>query len=219
MSRVRLTRTRAAGDEHVQATLDDSAQEFDDFGRERPVFDEIFDRQGVGPKPANRHRRPIESERRNDHVHARSIGEPRVDQRRGFVDSSPHGGYDLVDDAHQVSVVPEAGDRLLDLAAPFDEDVTATVDQDVRNRRILEQWLERAEAEDFVLNLLHEALSLLQRQQELLFFENLDRCGRDVRADPLLADGRNSTEVDHFEQSIVDPRLQILVQRISRGRR
>jgi len=35
----------------------------------------------------------------------------------------------------------------------------------------------------------YEALSLLQRQQELLFLEYLDRCSRDVRADPLLADG------------------------------
>ncbi len=44
----------------------------------------------------------VDRERRNDGVHARVVGQPRVNHRRGLVDPAADARHDAVDDAHQV---------------------------------------------------------------------------------------------------------------------
>ncbi len=88
--------------------------------------------------------RPIERQRRNDGVHARAVEQPRVDDGLRFVDAPAHLRHDLFDDVQQVRVVlePHRGQR--ELAAALDVDLVEAVDQDVGDRRLLEQRFERA---------------------------------------------------------------------------
>ena len=64
---------------------------------------------------------------------------------------------------------------LLHLPAAFDVDVLRTVDQDVADRRVLEQHLQRAEAEGLVEDLVDQPLPLVAVEQRVL------RCRRGAR--------------------------------------
>jgi len=73
--------------------------------------------------------------------------------------SRPHAAHlrdDPVDDLHQVVVVAERDGGLLHLAAALDIDVLRPVDQDVADRRVLQQHLERPQAEGLVEHLVDE---------------------------------------------------------------
>jgi hypothetical protein len=52
---------------------------------------------------------------------------------------------------------------LAQLAAFFHEAVLMAVDENVRNRRILHQWLQRAKANHLVDNVVHEGFSSARR--------------------------------------------------------
>ena len=58
-------------------------------------------------------------------------------------------------------------------AAPFDVDRLVGVDQDVADGRILQQRLERAEAEDFVEHFLGEAVALGGAERDALLADQL----------------------------------------------
>jgi len=72
-------------------------------------------------------------------VHARAVGQPRVDHRRGFVDSPADARHDAVDDAHQMLIVAEAHGGLVDFAIALDPDAARPVDQDVGDIVVLEK--------------------------------------------------------------------------------
>ena len=57
--------------------------------------------------------------------------------------------------------------RLLHLAAAFDVDLVRAVDQDVADRRVLEQHLQRPEAERLVEHLVDEPLALHAVEQRV----------------------------------------------------
>ena len=109
---------------------------------------------------ADRQQRAVDRQRRDDGVDARPVGQARVDQRRGFVDPAADGADDLLDDPQQVPLVLEARGDLFEQAEALDEDGLVAVDQDVVDRLVLEQRLERAEAEQLVEHVVRQRRAL-----------------------------------------------------------
>ena len=74
----------------------------------------------VARELADRQRRPVQRERRDDRVDAAAVGQARVDHRRRLVDAAADLRDDLVDDPHDVRLVDEANVGALELAAALD---------------------------------------------------------------------------------------------------
>src|ERR1700687_4210081 len=104
--------------------------------------------------------RTVDGERRDDHVYAGSVGETGVHHGRGFVHPPPDRGYDLVDNVHQVGIILETDIGFFQHARTLDVDLLGAVDQDVTDGRILKQWFQWAQAEDFVQDLKRKAFFL-----------------------------------------------------------
>ena len=104
--------------------------------------------------------RAVERQRRDDRVDAAAVGETRVDHRRRFVDAPADRRDDLLDDPQQVLLVLEPHGARLEHSEAFDEDAVVAVDQDIGDRWILEQRLERTKAEEFVEDVADELLAL-----------------------------------------------------------
>ena len=102
-------------------------------------------------------------------------------------------------------IVLEGGGDPLEHALPLDEDVAIGVHEDVADRRIAEQRLERPEAEDVVEHLGEERLALGQAERRRLFREQQS----EQRSD--LAFGAGAIGVgQRFE---IQPIQQLLVNR------
>ena len=89
--------------------------------------------------------------------------EARVHDGRGIVDAAADGRDDALDDHADVGLVLEADVGFHHAAGALDVDVVEAVDHDVADGGILEQRLQRAEAEDLVEDLLDELLALAPR--------------------------------------------------------
>ena len=118
---------------------------------------QVLGLQPLGRKAADREQRAVDRQRRNDRVDARAVGQARVDHRRAVVDAPADAADDAVDDPHQVLVVLERRRQPLELAAALDVDLLVGVDQDVADRRVAQQRLERPEAEDLVDDVAEDA--------------------------------------------------------------
>ena len=72
--------------------------------RRRPgaVGDEVLGAEAARPEAADRQHRAVERERRDDDVHARAVGQPRVAQRLGLVDAAAERREDALDRVAQV---------------------------------------------------------------------------------------------------------------------
>ena len=80
------------------------------------MADEVFQLQGSGAETANRHRRPIECQRRDDRVDAAAVGEAGVHHRAGLIDPAADHADDSVDDLPKVLIVAEADVHRLEAA-------------------------------------------------------------------------------------------------------
>src|SRR6185437_8431633 len=135
---------------------------------ERAEAGHVRHRQPPLGELADRHRRAVQAERRDDRVHARAVGQAGVDHGRGLVDAAPDLGHDLVEDPAQVRVVGEAGVGREDPAAALDEDLTVVVHHDLGDGLVLQEPLERAVAGDLVRDLAGEQVAVGTRQRRLL---------------------------------------------------
>ena len=175
------------------------------------LFHQIRAHQLVLRKAADGQQRAVDRQRRNDRVDARSVGRAGVHHRRRFVDAPADLRDDLVDDPQQVPVVAERDTGQFEQAFALDVDLLVAVDQDVGDGRVLQQRLERAEAEDFVQNLVGDLLLLERAEQRRLVVDQRDHRLADFRADALIVDRRQRFEVDLVEQLAVKRELQLLV--------
>ena len=101
----------------------------------------------------------------------------------------------------------------IELAAALDVDVLVGVDQDVADRRVAQQRLERAEAEDFVDDVAENRVALAHAERHALFGDQVEEQRADIGfgARPL---GRcQRLEVQPVEQLPVDVGLELDVLR------
>ena len=178
-------------------------------GRHAADLDQAVHADRHARELADREQRAVERQRRDDRVDAAAVGEAGVDHRRGFVDPAADRGDDLLDDPQQVPLVLEADRRRLQHAVALDEDLVVAVDQDVGDGRVLEQRLERAQAEQLVEDVADQllALGLIERLVLLgqLFVDDV----ADLRLDLLAGHFVERRQVDKVEQALVQLDLQV----------
>ena len=150
----RLARPGAAGDHDIAPRFHDEAKKLGHLGIDGPKLDQTLHVDRRLGEFADGHKRPIDRQRRNDRVHATAVGETRIDHRLRLVDPAPHGRHDLVDDAQEMARVLELDVRLLKTAPALHIDRSMRIDQNVADRLILEQRLERSKTENLVQHIL-----------------------------------------------------------------
>ncbi len=183
------------------------------------IGDQVLGLQPLGRKTADREQRAVDRQRRNDRVDARAVRQARVDHRRAVVDAAADAADDAVDDAHQVLVVLERRRQPLELAAALDVDLLVGVDQDVADRRVAQQRLERPEAEDLVDDVAEDHLALGHAERHALFGDQVEQQRADLRLGARPLGRRERLEVQAVEQLAVDVGLQLEVLRPRRFRR
>ncbi len=120
---------------------------------------------------------------------------------------SSHGGHDLVDDSSQVVVIFEAHIGGFQLAETFDIDLLVRVDQDVRNRGVLEQRFQRTETqhfmEDFGIKFL--AFKGIERQRVGILLKNFVHDLVHFGFQEKRIHAIHFAQIHHIEQAVVDP--------------
>ena len=96
---------------------------------------------------ANRERRTVDRQRRDDDVDPRAVGEPRVHHRAELVDPAAQRGQDPLDRVAKRPLRGEPDLGRLDPPAALDVDLVGAVDHHLVDRGVREQLLERAEAD------------------------------------------------------------------------
>ena len=209
----RLAGTRTAADQDVQARLDAAFQQFQHTLGHGQLGYQVFALHGVAAKTADGKQRAVHRYRRNGRVNARSVGKAGVHQRRRFVHAPTHARHHLLNDAHQVLVVFELHRRAVQFAGALHVDQVRPGHQDVRYRRILQQRLQRSQAEYFVQNFLDVPVFLHQAERRLLFLHQLGDGRPDFRAHALARHRRQRLQVDPVQQFAMQRELQFLVFR------
>ena len=213
----RLAGAGAAADDDVQPAGDGRDHEVEHRAGQRLAIDQVGAAQAIGPEPADREARAVEGERRDDGVDARAVGQPGVHHRARLVDAAPDRADDALDDLHQVLVVAEDRGALLDASLALDVDVVVAVDQDVRHGRILEQRLERSEAEQLVEDVDRHRLALVEAERRRLGLglEQAQDQRPDLGLGLIARDAGQALEVEPVQQLLVDLRLDRLVVRMA----
>ena len=113
----------------------------------------------------------------------------------------------------QVAIVFEAHQRLLQDAVALNVNGFVVVDQNIGDRWILQERLQRTESEDLVENFLDDPVLFDQAERRLLFLHQLRYRGADFRAHPLPGHRGQSLEIDPVQQLAVQRELELLVFR------
>src|SRR5579872_464990 len=200
-----LARAGAAGNHGGDAALDRAVQEFGDAGRHRADGDQALQVVGLLGELPDRDGGAVDGDRGDGGVHAAAVRKASVDHRRAFVDPPAHGGDDAVDDAQEVVVVAEADGREFELAVPLDVDLERPVDQDVGDRVVLQQGLDRPQTHHLVEDVGAQFLEFgAVQRQPLLAGEVADQLAH-LAAHLLLVELVELREVDLVDQ----PRVQL----------
>ena len=83
-----------------------------------------------------------------------------IEHRRTFVDAAADAGGDALNHVHQVRIVAELRIRFFNSAVAFDVHPMRAVDENIADRRILEQHFERPKAERLVEHFVDESFTL-----------------------------------------------------------
>ena len=165
---------------------------------------------GLAPKRRMETHGAVQRQRRNDRIDTRAVGHAGIDHRAGFVDAAADLRDDAVDDLHQVVVVAERDVGLLHLAAAFDIDVLRAVDQDVADRRVLEQHFQRPEAERLVEHFVDQPLALVAIEQRVFGVAQVLDDQADLAAQHVAFQLADARQVELVDQLAVDPLLEVL---------
>ena len=218
LSSVVLPEPVPPGDDDVEPRADRAAKDFEHLRRQRAMAQQVVGGQRNGAEAANRQQRAIHGKRRNDDVDARSIEQARIHHGRRLIDAAAHRGDDLVDDVHQVSLVLEHNVGLLDHSAPLHIDGLVGVDQNVVHGGIVQQRLERAEAEDLVENVVRQPVAIRRAERSVLFRDQLQDDGEQPLPPALFVglDGRKLLQIHAADEFMMDGGLERVARRIAK---
>ena len=192
------------------------AEEVQHRPRHRAEGHQVLALQPLLGKAPNRQQRAVDGQRRDDRVDAAAVGQARVDHRRAVVHAAADRRDDAVDDAQQVPVVLERRRHLGEDAGAFDVDVLVGVDEDVVDRRVAQQRLERPEAEDLVEDVAEDLLAFGDADRRVLLGHQLEDERADFAFGALPIHRGQRLEVQPVEQLAMDVALQLDVLRARR---
>ena len=143
----RLTGPGATRDQDAAPAANRLRQEVAKLGGERPGGDQLIWAGASGGEAADRERRAVDRQRRDDDVDARAVGEPRVDHRAELVDPTAERREDPLDGVAKGTVGLEPDLGRLDPPTPLDVDLVGPVHHHLSDGGVGEHLLERAEAD------------------------------------------------------------------------
>ena len=161
--------------------------------------DQLVDREQPR-EAADRHRRPAQRQRRDDHVHALAGGQAGVDHRAGLVHAPVDVRDDAVDRLEELRLVGERDVGALDPAVALDVDLVGPVDHDLGHRVVGQQRLEHAQADGLVDHAADQPRALGGREHRALARDHAADHALQARAALLLGEDRDLVEVDLLEQ-------------------
>src|SRR5262245_8540337 len=206
----RFAGARATRDDHVRAGLDLPFQQHHHLGRQCLEIQQVLELQRIAAESTNGNRRAVQRQRRNDRVHAAAVGQTRIDHRADFIDATADLRHDAVDDLQQVRVVAKLNWRPLHLAAALDVDILRPVDQNIADRMVLEQHLQRPQAKGLVEHLLDQALSLLSIEKRLFRIAQVLNNQADLAAEHVALQFTNTIQVELIDQLVVNAALELV---------
>ena len=113
---------------------------------------------------------------------------------------------------HQVPVVFEDDGGLLQHPAPFDIDRVVGVHQDVVDRRVLQQRLQRTKAEDLIQHLLRQPVAFRCGERNILLADQLLNSGQQLLLrSGVLVHQRDLFQIQPLDQSLVYRGLDFLL--------
>ncbi len=139
--------------------------------------------------------------------------EARVDHGARLVDATSDRADDPLDDLHQVPVVAKHDRGFFELAVALDVHLVVAIHEDVRDVAILQQLLERTEAEQLVEDVGDQVLSFVQaerRRLRLILDHPVDQFA-DLGLGFAAADAREPFEVQLVQQPRVHLPLEVLI--------
>ena len=114
-------------------------------------------------------------------------------------------------------VVAELDVRLLHLAAPLDVHLVGSVDQDIADRRILEQHFQRTEAEGLIQDFVDETLPLHAVEKRILGVAQAFDHQADLAAKRVPLKIADPGQVQLIDQLAVDQPLKVLEALVRRA--
>src|SRR5258705_9468779 len=111
-----------------------------------------------------------------------------------------------------MGVVAEHDAGVLELAVSLDVDLVRSVDEDVGDRWVLHQRLDRPESEGLVLDLDDEVIALLAAQGGLVEREHVLDDPADLLLDDFARENIQLGEVEALDQLAVDTRLELVIR-------
>src|SRR5688572_6947403 len=120
---------------------------------------------------ANAERWSVECKRRDNCVYARAVRQPSVYDWLRFVNTAANLRDDLFDDMQQMRVIFEPHLRERELAVSFYVNLVKTIDENVGDRRLFEERLQRAQTQHLVQNLFDDPVLLRRRHRNALIVE------------------------------------------------
>src|SRR3990172_8740153 len=200
----RLPGARTAGDEDVQARFDARAEELHHLRGRRAELDVVLGHDPGLRELPDGDDRTVQRERRDDDVHARAVREPRVLVGLRLVHPAADRSDDALDDAHDVVVVPKGHVREHELALALDVGAERPVHHDLGGGIVVQERLDRTEAEDLVEDLLEHLLALDAGDDHPVLFDEAVEHLVDRRPDRL-----HVGEVEPRIEVVDDLRLQL----------
>ena len=214
-----LSRSGSSRDQDVESRPDRRLQGQGHLRGDRPEADQILVVERVRREATDREGGAVQGKGRNDRIDATSVLEAGVHHRVRLVDPPPHLGHDALDDPHQVGVVAEPDGGLLELARSLHVHLLGAVDEDVADRRVAEQRLDRPQAEHLVPDVAQEAVALVLGECDSLLGEDPLGGRHHLLAVLLLGHVVALGEVEDVEEPVVNAGLELLVLAVPRGLR
>ena len=175
------------------------------------VLDHVAGGDRIAAEAANGKTGAVDGQRRNDGVHAGAVGQARIDHGRRFIHAPSDARDDAVDDLHQVRVVLEAQAGGLELARAFHVDLVVAVDQNVGDGGVLEQGLERAQAEDLIQNFARQAFALGEAERHGLAVDRVPDQQQNFFARGVAGGASQFLQVEAVEDLAMQVGLDLLV--------
>ena len=164
----RLAGAGPARDDDVLLGAHRAIQDLDHLRGQRVACGQRFERQVAPHELADRDGGAVDRQGKRDDVHAAAVGQAGIDHGRRLVDAAPGGRGDPLGRVEDVLLVEEGDRRQLQLAEALDEDLTGAVDQDVVDRVVGQERLNRPDAEHLVEQFGRDLIFLVARDLHAL---------------------------------------------------
>ncbi len=112
---------------------------------------------------------------------------------------------------HQVGIVLEGDVRLLQNSAALHVDRVVGVDQDVVDRGVLQQRLQRAQSKHLVQHFVGDTVALTGAERNSLFAHQRKDHGQQGLPRPRVLHEQQLLEIDLLDQLAMDSRLHLLL--------